>query len=165
MQIKKSHARIPSWAQTLNPLLCSGSSVCLFFLKGAFHASDWRADSSSLPPSSSSQHCSPPPPSLPPSQCVAMETATWVCCSCLSFRCKRCTTHLTISWWMEGCWLRRTMRCLVARRTTFSLCRYSTACAGFTVMKSLPHFAWQRVALLYSVCLAMHKNTTQPAPG
>ncbi|KAF3835347.1 hypothetical protein F7725_027905 [Dissostichus mawsoni] len=31
-------------------------------------------------------------------ECVAMKTATWVCCCCLCFRCKRCTTHLTISW-------------------------------------------------------------------
>ena len=74
MQIKKSHARIPSWAQTLNPLYAvAAACVFFFFLKGAFHASDWRADPSSLPPSSSSQHCSPPPPpppSLPPSLSV-----------------------------------------------------------------------------------------------
>lgn len=94
---------------------------------------------------------------LPPSKCVAMETATWVCCSCLSCRYKRCTTHLTISWWIEGWWLTGRVRCLVARRTTFSLCRYSPSLPGIAAVKP-PSFAWQRVALMTKPCLAMHNN-------
>lgn len=97
------------------------------------------------------------PPLLPPSKCVAMETATWVCCSCLSCRYKRCTTHLTIGWWIEGWWLTGRVRCLVARRTTFSLCRYSPSLPGIAAVKP-PSSAWQRVALMTKPRLAMHNN-------
>lgn len=149
MQIKASHCQIPSWAQTLNPL-CAVAAACLF--KGTW------SRLSSLPPLTLHSTAPLPPPSYSPYAgalcCVAMETATWVCCYCLSFRCKRCTTHLTISWWMEGWWLRGTVRCLVARRTTFSLCRYSTACAWIHCSEVSTTF-----------CLAVCSFTVQLVPG
>lgn len=152
MQIKVSLCRIPSWAQTLNPLCC-GSSMS-FSRKLSIQA----IKDPALRPLPLSLFTALPSFSSPPFcwgyQCVAMETATWVCCSCLSFRCKRCTTHLTISWWMEGWWLRGTVRCLVARTTTFSLCRYSTACAWLHCSEASTTF-----------CLAACSFTIQPVPG
>lgn len=93
-------------------------------------------------------------PPLPPSKCVAMETATWVCCSCLSCRYKRCTTHLTTSWWIEGCWLKGRVRCLVARRTTFTLCRYSPPLPAVAATQT-PSFARQRLAQMTSPGVAV----------
>lgn len=170
MEIKETlcHIRpISSCAWTPNTL-CAVLVVCVS-LKEAFLFKQQKIQVSVPPPLSSLQHClsSPPPfffsplPLIRGSQCVAMETATWVCCSCLSFRCKRCTTHLTISWWMEGWWLRGTVRCLVARRTTFSLCRYSTACAWLhrlyhTLLGSVRHTAcaWPCIKELHGPFLA-----------
>lgn len=97
-------------------------------------------------------------PLLPPSKCVAMETATWVCCSCLSCRYKRCTTHLTTSWWIEGWRLKGRVRCLVARRTTFTLCRYCPALPGMAAIKT-PSLAWQRVAQMTNPCLALPNDS------
>ena len=101
-KFKESHCPIPSWARKpLNPLYAV-AAACVF-LKEAFHPSDWRSRPSSSPPPLPLHSTAPLllllllllPSLLSPlrgSQCVAMETATWVCCSCLSFRCKRCTT-------------------------------------------------------------------------
>lgn len=153
MQIKESHCQIPLKYE-LKHLTHSMQWQQRVFSEEAFYLSNWRSRLTSLPPLPLHSSALLLLFLLPPSQCVAMETATWVCCSCLSFRCKRCTTHLTISWWMEGWWLRGTVRCLVARRTTFSLCRYSTTCAWRLCKQVSTKF-----------CLAACSFFVQPVPG